>query len=107
MVGIVASLDVAVGTQLWLSWADIALEQLGQATAARTAMPAELAAGRTPDLNTELHPVMVTVTATAASLDGFATVVEPHIPKQSPTGDEQERLTELIRALTRSNWPRQ
>jgi hypothetical protein len=68
--------QIAVGTELWLIWADIAIENARAARAARAALMADVEAGGQPDLNIELRPVLLAIAAVATSLDGFAAEVE-------------------------------
>jgi hypothetical protein len=70
------SAELSIGTELWASWGDIALEQQALASAARKAAAAQLANGELEDLNLELHAAMIAIAAAATSIDGFAAAVQ-------------------------------
>jgi hypothetical protein len=71
-----ASASIEVGTELWLAWADIAIEQADIARVGRAAIALALRNGEQPEMNAELHPAMIATAAAATSLDGFATVLK-------------------------------
>jgi hypothetical protein len=114
--GAVASAEMAVGTELWLIWADIAIEQAQFARAARAAIVGQVAAGQQPDLNTELHPALIAIAGAAASLDGFAKEVEKTgVPIKTPSIQQPTRahwIWETLRAgfdvnAKANTWPRE
>jgi hypothetical protein len=98
----VVSAETGVGTELWLIWAHIAIEQAQIARAARLAIVSQVQAGQQPDLNTELHPALIAVTGVATSLDGFAKEVEKTgVPIKTPSVQQPTRahwIWETLRA---------
>lgn len=111
----VATVQLSVGTEVWLSWAHIAIEQAQLAQTARATTSAQITAKQPYDLNTELHPVLIAVAAVATSLDGFAAEVEKTgIPIQAPSAEQPTRahwIWETLRAgfavsSKTNSWPR-
>ena len=107
--------EITVGTELWLIWADIAIEQARAARAARAALMAQVDAGEQPDLNLELRPALLAIAAVATSLDGFAAEVEKTgVQINPPTAREPTRahwIWETLRAgfdvnSKTNSWPR-
>lgn len=111
----VVTAQVEVGTEVWLSWAHVAIEQAQTAQVARATISAQVAAREPFDLNAELHPALITIAAVATSLDGFATEVEKTgIPIQTPRAQQPTRahwIWETLRAgfavnSKTNSWPR-
>ena len=111
----VVSAEMGVGTELWLIWAHIAIEQAQIARAARSTIARQVGAGQQPDLNTELHPALVAIAGAATSLDGFATEVEKTgIPIKTPNVQQPTRahwVWETLRGgftvnSKTNSWPR-
>jgi hypothetical protein len=113
------STSASVATELWATWADIAIEQAALARRARAAWVAQREAGAEWDMNTELHPAMISIAAAATSLDGFATLVEQagvtvQAPPAPPGGQAPGRaawIWETLRAgfavgRHTNSWPR-
>jgi hypothetical protein len=95
------SATMASGTELWLVWAYIAIEQAGLAEACRDRIAIDVRGGRQPDLDLELYPAMVATTAAATSLDGFARLVtdDCHVQPQAPKVKEPTRAHWIWEAL--------
>lgn len=111
----VVSAEMAVGTELWLIWAHIAIEQAQIARAARSAIVGQVRGGQQPDLNAELHPALIAITGVATSLDGFAKEVEKTgVPIKTPSVHQPTRahwIWETLRAgftvsSKTNSWPR-
>jgi hypothetical protein len=109
------SAEIAVGTELWLIWADIAIEQAQAAREGRDALTAQIKADEQPDLNLELRPSLLAIAGVATSLDGFAREVEKtRIQIVPPTAREPSRahwIWETLRGGFSINsktntWPR-
>jgi hypothetical protein len=109
------TVQIGVGTELWLTWADIAIEHAQAARAARAVLLEQLDAGVQPDLNIELRPALLAIAAVATSLDGFATEVEKTgVQVTAPTAMKPTRahwIWETLRAgfdiNSKTNiWPR-
>lgn len=109
------SATLKVGTELWATWADIAIESTAVARAARERAAEALDAGEQPDWNEELRTAMVAIAAVASSIDGFAAVVqETGVAVAAPTVAQPTRahwIWETLRAgfdVSRktNTWPR-
>jgi hypothetical protein len=82
----------SVATELWVIWAEIAIEQSRLAREARPVWVAQREAGEEWDMNIELKPAMVAITACAASLDGFEALVKQEgVQVPQPPGKEPGR----------------
>src|SRR5436190_18851788 len=93
--GTTVTAGVSVGTELWLTWAHIAIEQAQIARVARSAIVGQVDAGEQPDLNTELHPALIAIAGVATSMDGFAREVEKTgVPIKTPS----------VQQPTRAHW---
>jgi hypothetical protein len=112
--GTTVTAEVSVGTELWLTWANIAIEQAQIARTARAAIVSEVRAGNQPDLNPELHAALIPIAGAATSLDGFAKEVEAAgVPIKTPRVQQPTRahwIWETLRAGFEVNsktnvWP--
>jgi hypothetical protein len=107
--------DLSPGTELWLIWAYIAIDQTALAREARAEIVRQKIAGKTDiDLNVELHPSMISIAAAAFSLDGFASVVKATgVPPTAPLAPDPKRadwIWEYLRAgfdvgFNTNTWP--
>jgi hypothetical protein len=107
--------EIAVGTELWLIWADIAIDQADAAREARAVLLAQITAGEQPDLNIELRPALLAIAAVATSLDGFSVEVQnTGVQLNPPNAEEPTRahwIWETLRAgfdisPKTNTWPR-
>jgi hypothetical protein len=107
------SAELGVATELWYSWAHIALAQAKSAREGRESCAAAKRTGGNPDWNAELHPAMVAIAAAATSLDGFATLAQEAgaIPAVPTEATRAYYVWEILRAgfdvgHKTNTWPR-
>jgi hypothetical protein len=108
---------MSTGTEVWIVWAYIAIEQAGLAQRGRAALAADLQARRPLEMDAELFGSMVATTAVAASLDGFERVIrnDCKVSVAKPEGKKTTRAHWIWEALragfavgSKTNvWPRQ
>jgi hypothetical protein len=106
---------MSVGTELWAAWAQIALAQTEVARQGRANVASRIEAGEEFDLNGELYPAMVAISAAVTSLDGFATLVQDTgVVAAAPSTPHPSRahyVWEILRAgfdvgAMTNTWPR-
>ena len=108
----IATVDMVVGTEVWLSWAHIAIQQAHIAQAARATIASQIEGGQPYDLNDELHPALIAIAAVATSLDGFAREVEKTgVPVPSGPPTRAHGIWETLRSgfdvnSKTNTWPR-
>lgn len=107
------TVELSVGTELWSMWGQIALAQAWLAAEGRAEIVARSAAREEFDLNVELVPSMLAITAAVTSLDGFAAVVKA--AGLQVTEDQYSTRASWVWALLRegfdvasktNDWPR-
>jgi hypothetical protein len=85
------SLEISIGTPVWLHWLRIAKAQTALARAAAAKAPA----GRVTD---EMYPAMIAITATAHALDGLYDQIRLLAPPR-PKGGRPKRQRLILETL--------
>jgi hypothetical protein len=100
------SVSVAAGSNLWLTWAGIAIEEARVAQAARAVLRAQVDQGAPPDnIPAELRAVLKSIGAASFALDGLALYIESKLtPGAAPDKASVGTYLPAGERATRGDW---